>query len=118
MYMYMYYTMTTLGTYYLSIVTWDGVIVTDPILVNLLYTPKMTTINKATLNNVIICTCATTVEPPIKDLLRKGQPLYEGHSISPTPTVYSYIKLLHFQLPKRGQSPYKGQNDWAQPVLY
>ncbi len=47
------------------------------------------------------------------DPLRKGQPLYKGHS--PYPFC---IELIHFQLPKRGQPPYKEQNGWPQSALY
>ena len=41
-----------------------------------------------------------SVEPPIKDPPRKGQPIYI------------------FQLTKRGQPLYKGPNSWPQSVLY
>ncbi len=54
-----------------------------------------------------------TVEPLIKDSPIKGQPLYKGHF------QYPYKCICNtFQLPKRGQPPYKGQNCWSQSVLY
>ena len=45
------------------------------------------------------------MEPLIKDPPRKGQPLYKGHL---------YAIAIHFQLPKRGQPPYK-RDKWLIP---
>ncbi len=66
------------------------------------------------MGNTYTCTIYTnTVEPLIKDLLRKGQPLYKGHFQYPQECICNT-----FQPPKRGQPPYKGQNGWSQRVPY
>ncbi len=44
-----------------------------------------------------------TVEPLIKDPPRKGQPLYKGHF--QCPQLCTCVYAIHFQLPKRGQTP-------------
>ncbi len=49
--------------------------------------------------------------------MRKGQPLYKGHFPYPQWCILPY-GVNTFQLPKRGQPPYKGQNGWSQRVLY
>ena len=50
-------------------------------------------------------------DPPLK----KGTTFLQS-TLPISPKVYNYA--IHFQLLKRGQPPYKGQNGWSQSVLY
>ncbi len=47
----------------------------------------------------------------------KGTSSLQG-TLSISPTVYFCMELIHFQLLKRGQPLYKGQNGWSQSVFY
>ena len=60
---------------------------------------------------IIVHHLISTVKPLIK-----GQPGSLRRTLPISPIVYNYV--IHFQLPKIGQPPYKGQNGWSQSVLY
>ena len=53
-----------------------------------------------------------TVEPPIMDTLKSGQPPYNGHTAHSLPIVHTFLP------PKKGQPLNNGQNARPQCVHY